>query len=654
VNWASTAGAVVGLLDITAVGKRKTGDPPLIHAHSGALADMQFSPFDNCVLATSGDDATVKLWHLPPRMEDCYSAKGLHSAGATLTGHKRRVDSIAFHPATPSILASSSTDKSLRVWDLNALRCAYALETFTEPVWSACWDWTGALVACTSKDRKIRVVDPRAAAVAQEGAGHEGVKQARVCWMGRHPQLLSTGFDKMNMRQFAVWDARALGKGPLVMRSLGSSTGVSSMMYDGDTDLFFINGKGEGAVRVYEGSAADPWVSEITLVNSAEVSRGICMVPKQCLNLLGNEVDLLLKVGNSAVIPVGFYVPRARRVFQPDLYPDTPSRTPALTTQEWLSGTTKTPVLMQIKPPDGEGEDPFATPSPAQPESTPSSSPEPATSAAAPAASPSPSQAEQHKQAEASRKPPPQIVRYTKFRHIKGQPFMRNTFLNPTFIAVPWSGPGGRVVVLPLNMRGGKVPSDSPFLEHGSEVVDIDTNPFDDSLFATAGEDAHIKLWKIPEGGLKQTHKSPDRDMPGHVRRLNTINFHPTVANLLVSTAADMVVKLWDIEAGSTVAEIAGVHSDTVLNVAWNWTGSMLATSCKDTHLRIFDPRTDPQKPVAEGVAHDGAKGFKVTWAGRKEQQLCTCGFSKSSERVCALWDARDLSKPTATKLLDS
>lgn len=37
----------------------------MIHAHSGQLADFDFSPFDDNLLASSGDDAHIKLWSIP-------------------------------------------------------------------------------------------------------------------------------------------------------------------------------------------------------------------------------------------------------------------------------------------------------------------------------------------------------------------------------------------------------------------------------------------------------------------------------------------------------------------------------------------------------------------------------------------------------------
>ncbi|XP_068225021.1 coronin-1C-like isoform X2 [Palaemon carinicauda] len=42
-------------------------------------------------------------------------------------------------------------------------------------------------------------------------------------------------------------------------------------------------------------------------------------------------------------------VPRKSDQFQPDLYPDTASPTPALSAEEWFAGTNKGPVLMSMK-----------------------------------------------------------------------------------------------------------------------------------------------------------------------------------------------------------------------------------------------------------------------------------------------------------------
>jgi hypothetical protein len=51
-------------------------------------------------------------------------------------------------------------------------------------------------------------------------------------------------------------------------------------------------------------------------------------------------------------------------------------------------------------------------------------------------------------------------------------------------------------------------------------------------------------------------------------------------------------------------------------------------------------------------LAHDGAKGFKATWMGAKEQ-LLSVGHNKTSQRQVSLWDARNLSSAVSTVDID-
>lgn len=61
-------------------------------------------------------------------------------------------------------------------------------------------------------------------------------------------------------------------------------------------------------------------------------------------------------------------------------------------------------------------------------------------------------------------------------------------------------------------------------------------------------------------------------------------------SDIVVTTAGDLTVKLWDLQRQSEQLSISG-HTDTIQSVTWNYNASVMATSCKDTNLRIIDPR---------------------------------------------------------------
>jgi len=67
--------------------------------------------------------------------------------------------------------------------------------------------------------------------------------------------------------------------------------------------------------------------------------------------------------------------------------------------------------------------------------------------------------------------------------------------------------------------------------------------------------------------------------------------FNPVADNVLLSSAADFTIKLWDISTGQEKVNLSG-HQDTIQSLSWNWNGSEVVTSCRDKKIRIHDVRS--------------------------------------------------------------
>lgn len=97
----------------------------------------------------------------------------------------------------------------------------------------------GSLIATTSKDRKLRVIEPRTEIVISEGVCHQGTKCSKVTFLD-NDKILTTGFSKHSDRQYAIWDQHDLKK-PLVQEVIDSSSGIMTPYFDYDTKMVRMN-----------------------------------------------------------------------------------------------------------------------------------------------------------------------------------------------------------------------------------------------------------------------------------------------------------------------------------------------------------------------------------------------------------------------------
>ncbi|XP_063931661.1 coronin-1C-like [Zophobas morio] len=247
------------------------------------------------------------------------------------------------------------------------------------------------------------------------------------------------------------------------------------------------------------------------------------------------------------------------------------------------------------------------------------------------------------------------FVRSSKFRHVYGSPFKRqdcydnirvtrNSWdsnycdVNNKFLAViTESSGGGAFIVLPLEKQG-KLKTDTPIVTgHTSAVLDVAWNPFNDNELASCAEDATIRIWTIPDGGLTENLKEADVVLNGHTRKVGQIVWHPTVRGLLFSVSNDTTVRAWNSSTGEQLKQYEG-FGDVVYCLSFNYKGNRFAVVSKDKKLRVFDVHSE--KMLKEVLAHKGSKASRCVYlsAANEEELVVTTGFSESSERQCTLW----------------
>ncbi|KAL0407788.1 UNVERIFIED_CONTAM: Transcriptional corepressor LEUNIG [Sesamum radiatum] len=115
-----------------------------LEEHTSVITDIRFGP---CMtrLATSSLDKTVRVWDT-------------NNPGTSLckfTRHTCGVMSLDFHPYK-DIVCSSDANGEIKYWSVNSGGCATVFKGHQEPIHSVCWDHSGELLASVS-DKSVRI-----------------------------------------------------------------------------------------------------------------------------------------------------------------------------------------------------------------------------------------------------------------------------------------------------------------------------------------------------------------------------------------------------------------------------------------------------------------------------------------------------------------
>ncbi|KAL7720968.1 Coronin [Entamoeba marina] len=607
VNWKSAGAGVIGCIPLSCMNKRKE-DPLMLQGHTDKVIDIVSCPFDDNSFFSSSMDATIRCWKLPYPTE----LGQVINPTITLNGHKKKVDVIAHHFAAP-LIASGSSDNTIKLWDYEANKEVVSIAS-SNACFSMDWSYNGDTLITTEKSKKLQVYDFRSGSVVKEYKCHDGIKASNARFVSKtDPFIFSVGFDRMQNRQYGVYDLRL--DAPVAIKPFPSSSSICCPVVDIDTSLIYINGRGDSLVKSY--------ISEITQQNAGESLKGIALVPKRSVNVKECEINKLLRLGQNKISKNGSYViRRASTRYQDDLYPDTIWVGQNISAEDYLKGENAVPKTTSL---EITFNDRNALDTAYRPENI---------------------------------KKAPQIIRSTHFRHINIKAFNKNSNIidcrvnvnncqslvrvNTKWAGVPWTGIG-KIAMWPIEKPGKMI--DPIYCDNGGNVNDFLFDSFNEDIVYVGGEDGKIKIFEVSEESATKT-----KELLGHTRKITGLYANPFIKDCIVSTGAEPSVKFWDVVNEKEFLTL-DCFGDQINNISFNSTGEKLAVACRDGKVRIFNCRTGDLESETD-VPQNGGKGFMVAWCGRYDW-LFTIGFTKTSQRSYSLFDITKDMENLVTNVID-
>ena len=114
--------------------------------------------------------------------------------------------------------------------------------------------------------------------------------------------------------------------------------------------MCFLCGKGDRNIQFIEITNSEPFIVE-GLKYSGDQTKGACLVPKRAMDVMQGEVNRVLQLCDTSIVPVTWQVPRkSYRDYHADIYPETNGLEPGMGPENWIQGENVNPPKINLDP----------------------------------------------------------------------------------------------------------------------------------------------------------------------------------------------------------------------------------------------------------------------------------------------------------------
>jgi len=331
----TSGGGLFTVLPAGGTGKVGTSAPAFT-GHSGGVLDVAFNPFNDNIIASGAEDATLRIWQI-----NCENGvvKPQNEQLAIMKGHARRVQRVVWNQAVNGCIATFGAENSIKVWDVAKASCITTFKPGKEQLLDLTWNQNGDLLVYPMKDKKLHCFDVRANSETFVVPSHMGLRGSRAVFYDKLNMIATTGFTSSSQRQIMVRDFRNPEK-PLAAREVDSNNGILAPFIDQDLGVLSCFSRGDAIIRFYDLQSEENPLVELNSYQCKEAVRAFALAPKYCVDTSVCEIDRFYIISQAKTLQAAqLIVPRKNaEIFQDDIYPETNQPVPAVELDAWRGG----------------------------------------------------------------------------------------------------------------------------------------------------------------------------------------------------------------------------------------------------------------------------------------------------------------------------